>query len=239
MRFIFSKINEIDLNDYENKIFITFDMEWVEDEVLEFVLNLIESYKIPCTFLVTHETTLLTQMKNNPLIELGIHPNFNFLLEGDFRYGKNIQEVINYYKKIVPEALSVRSHSLTESSIIIKAFYQEGLKYDLNTFIPFSSGIEIKPFIYFTDNLIKVPHFWEDDVHVLLNWDYDVKKYINYPGLKVFDFHPVHIYLNTTNLDQYYEYKRNGKKSVKKSRRLGIRDFFFNLIESVLSLKQL
>ncbi|MCX7870455.1 MAG: hypothetical protein N2485_02630 [bacterium] len=59
MRLVFSKINEINLSDYEDKIFITFDMEWAEDEVLDFTLNLIESYKISCTFLVTHKTELL------------------------------------------------------------------------------------------------------------------------------------------------------------------------------------
>ncbi len=28
MRLVFSKINEINLSDYEDKIFITFDMDW-------------------------------------------------------------------------------------------------------------------------------------------------------------------------------------------------------------------
>ncbi len=213
-------------------------MEWAEDEVLDFVLNLIESYKIPCTFLVTHETELLKKMKKNPLIELGIHPNFNFLLNGDFRYGKNIKEVIDYYKKIVPNALAVRSHALTESSIILKEFYLNGLKYDLNTFIPYSSGIVLKPFVYFTGNLIKIPHFWEDDVHVLLDWSYCVEKYINYPGLKVFDFHPIHIYLNTSDINEYYEYKVNKVRKIKSSNKLGIRDFFLSLVEKILSLNE-
>ena len=43
-------------------------------------------------------------MRANQNIELGIHPNFNPLLNGDFRYGKSIDEVIKYYKKIAPEA---------------------------------------------------------------------------------------------------------------------------------------
>ncbi len=239
MRLVFSKINEINLSDYEDKIFITFDMEWAEDEVLDFTLNLIESYKISCTFLVTHKTELLKKMEENSLIELGIHPNFNFLLNGDFRYGKDVKEVISYYKKIVPNALSVRSHCLTESTIILNIFHSLGLIYDLNTFIPFSSGITLKPFNYFTGSLIKVPHFWEDDVHVLLNWPYDVEKYINYPGLKVFDFHPVHIYLNTSNINEYYEYKSNKKrKKIKHGREPGIRDFFLNLVEKILYLNE-
>jgi hypothetical protein len=99
-------------------------------------------------------------MRKNPNIELGIHPNFNFLLNGDFRYGKSVEEVIKYYKDIIPEALSVRSHSMTQSSFILDKFEKYGLLYDCNTFIPYSSAIIIKPYKYWTKNLIKIPYFW-------------------------------------------------------------------------------
>lgn len=54
-----------------------------------------------------------------------------------------------------------------------------------------------------TKKLIKIPHFFEDDVRELYENDWDIKKYINYKGLKVFDFHPIHIFLNTENIDRY------------------------------------
>ena len=102
--------------------------------MLSYTLDIIEKHNIKATFFVTHETKLLVRMWNNPNIELGIHPNFNPLLNGDFRYGKNFEEVIEYYKNIVPEAVGVRSHSMTQNSPILDTFEKFGLIYDCNTF---------------------------------------------------------------------------------------------------------
>ena len=205
----FENIKNIDLSkpsSWQSKIFLTFDLDWCSDEVLLYTLDIIEKYDIKATFFVTHDTPLLERMRANPKIELGIHPNFNFLLNGDFRYGKNFNEVIEYYKNIVPESASVRSHSMASSSIILDGFEKFGLIYDCNTFIPYSSGIEVIPYKNW-NSLIKVPYFWEDDVHCIYDWDWDVKKFIQYKGIKVFDFHPIHIFLNTNNLDRYMDIK--------------------------------
>jgi hypothetical protein len=198
-------------------------------------LDIIEEYDIKATFFVTHNTPLLERMRANPKIELGIHPNFNFLLEGDFRYGKNIKEIIKYYKDIVPEAVSVRSHSLAQSSKMLDSFEEFGLIYDCNTFIPFSSGIEVSPY-NITNKLIKVPHFWEDDVHCLYEWDWNVEKFLKYKGIKVFDFHPIHIFLNTEHLDRYVVSRRNSNEGILLSKfrymGYGTYNFLLDLIRS-------
>lgn len=188
---------------WQDKIFLTFDIDWCSDKVLSYTLDIIEKYDIKATFFVTHDTTLLKRMKANSNIELGIHPNFNPLLNGDYRYGKNIDEVIECYKKIVPEAVSVRSHCMTQSSPILDSFEKLGLSYDCNTFVPYSSNIEIKPYKHWTNNLIKVPYFWEDDVHCIYNWEWNLEQFTSYKGIKVFDFHPIHIFLNTEHLGRY------------------------------------
>jgi len=218
---------------WQDKIFLTFDLDWCSDEVLSYTLDIVEEYDIKATFFVTHNTPLLERMRANPKIELGIHPNFNFLLEGDFRYGKNIEEVIKYYKDIVPEAVSVRSHSLAQSTKMLDSFEEFGLIYDCNTFIPFSSGIEVRPY-NITNKLIKVPHFWEDDVHCLYEWEWNVEKFIKYKGIKVFDFHPIHIFLNTEDLDRYNRYKQikvnfNSKSELSKYRYSGYGTYTFLL----------
>ena len=90
----FGKVSEISLEEpssYE-KVFLTFDIDWASDFVLEYCIDLIESAQVKATFFVTHETPLLERLRENPNFELGIHPNFNPLLEGDFRYGKNYCE---------------------------------------------------------------------------------------------------------------------------------------------------
>lgn len=204
-------ISLFDTTSWKDKIFLTFDVDWASDEVLSFVLDIIEKQDVKATFFFTHETILLDRMKNNSNIELGIHPNFNPLLNGDVRYGKDIDEVIDSFMKIVPDAVSVRSHSMTQNTLILDSFTKHGLKYDCNHFIPVSAGIELEPWFLWNKQLIKVPYYWEDDVHCMYDWEWNVKPYLNQEGLKVFDFHPIHVFLNTEHLDRYEKFKESQK----------------------------
>jgi hypothetical protein len=53
--------------------------------------------------------------------------------------------------------------------------------------------------------LVDVPGFWEDDVHALVfDGEFDVAQLpLHRRGLKVFDFHPIHLALNTDRLQRY------------------------------------
>ncbi len=235
----FGKINNIFLKEpssWENKIFITIDLDWCSDIVLSYTLDILEKSNIPVTFFVTHETNLLERIRDNPNFELGIHPNFNPLLNGNFKYGENVEEVLDFYKKIVPEAQSVRSHSMTQNTPIIDAFEKFDLIYDCNTFIPYSSGIKLKPYKHWTKNILKIPYFWEDDIHCMYDWMWDVKEFVSADSLKVFDFHPIHIFLNTEKLDRYEKSKNLLYKSEDKVHKLrydgyGINNFLKDLLE--------
>lgn len=69
---VFENIKNIDVKNtfsWQNKIFLTFDIDWASDEVLSYTLDIIEKYDIKATFFVTHETKLLERMRNNPNIE--------------------------------------------------------------------------------------------------------------------------------------------------------------------------
>lgn len=101
---VFGNIGEIDLENpgsYQ-KIFLTFDIDWASDEVLEYCIDIVEKANIKATWFVTHETPLLGRLRANPNFELGIHPNFNPLLEGNFAYGKNYKEVFKVFFKYCP-----------------------------------------------------------------------------------------------------------------------------------------
>jgi len=237
---MFEKISNIKVEEkstWDQKIFITMDMDWCNDEVLSFTLDIIDEYQFNVTFFVTHETKLLQRMRKNDNIELGIHPNFNPLLNGNFYYGENINEVISYYKTIVPEAVSVRSHSMTQSSPILETFVKHGLKYDCNSFVPHSSNIELKPYAHWSKELIKVPYFWEDDVHCLYNWEWNISKFLDAAGLKVFDFHPIHIFLNSEKISRYENAKPllNNFEELKKNindKNFGSKNFLIDLLGS-------
>jgi len=95
----FENIKNINIENHlswENKIFLTFGLDWCSDEVLFYTLEIIEKYDIKATFFITHYTSLLEKIRKNSNIELGIHTNFNYLLSGDFRYGQNVNLVKNF-----------------------------------------------------------------------------------------------------------------------------------------------
>ena len=226
------------LVNFDDNIFLTFDIDWASDEVLNYCLDILDTNNLKATFFVTHETPVLDRMRENQNIELGIHPNFNFLLNGDFRYGKTYVEVIDYYLKIVPEAISDRSHCLVQASQILDAFHNKGIQFDLNLLIPRNSDIELKPIKSWLKNLTRIPYLWEDDAHILYEDNSDVNHYLNFKGLKVFDFHPIHVFLNTEDLSRYNEvkpYLQNHAKLIKHINKdsLGTKTFLENLIKEI------
>lgn len=236
---IFDNIKNINVEDassWTDKIFLTFDTDWCSDEVLSYTLDVVEKYDIAATFFVTHKTPLLDRMRENPEIELGIHPNFNFLLNGDFRYGGNYEEVIKYYMDIVPEAVSVRSHSLVRSSPILIAFSKIGLTHESNIFLPMD--LCAIPFVEPITKMTAVPHFFEDDIAFMYgDCKSNVFEFVSADAIKVFAFHPIHILLNTENQARWAAAKHmHSLEELKNSankKEYGAMDFLMELIRVV------
>lgn len=91
----FRKISSIDIDNessWWDAIFLTFDIDWAHDDVLNDTIDLVEDAGVAATWFVTHDTPVLDKLRANSKFELGIHPNFNFLLEGDDRNGSNARE---------------------------------------------------------------------------------------------------------------------------------------------------
>lgn len=201
----FSCISEISLHDtasWSKSLFLTFDIDWAADFVIERVLDVLEPLDIKATWFVTHDTPLLERMRENKNFELGIHPNFNNLLNGNNSNGANAREVVMRLLDIVPEARSVRSHSMCQSSVLLDLFSELGLTHDCNHFIPFRSGVGCRPWQHW-NRMLKIPYFWEDDIEAMQPDSFNIGSLINFSGLKVFDFHPIHVFLNTESLDRY------------------------------------
>lgn len=184
--------------------YLTLDIDWAHDDILVDVIELVEAHQVPATWFVTHDTPLLSRLRSNPDFELGIHPNFNFLLKGDGRAGRDAADVVDRLLAIVPEAKCVRSHSTTQSSGLLDLFARRGLTHECNAFIPVQSGMELKPWRLWS-NLTRIPYFWEDDVACLYGPDgsLPMSRMVGLAGIKVFDFHPVHVFLNTEHMDRY------------------------------------
>jgi hypothetical protein len=185
--------------DISNEIILTFDIDWADDAILNDCIDIVDQAGTPATWFITHETPLLDRLRENERYELGIHPNFISLLEGK---SNGVEKAIDDLLEIVPEAKSIRSHSLVQSSRLMDLFQSKGLLFDCNHFIPEQSGIILKPWQQW-NGMVKVPHMWEDDAVCIYETNTPVTDLIKRQGLKVFDFHPIHVFLNTESLDRY------------------------------------
>ena len=161
----FGRISEIDPAapaSWRGRVFLTLDIDWAHDEVLAECVDLVEAAGVPATWFVTHDTPMLARLSANPRFELGLHPNFNPLLAGDAS-GGGAADVLQRLQALVPEAKSVRSHSLAQSTGLARLFREAGLTHECNQFVAAQAGIALKPWALWTV-LVKVPHFWEDDL---------------------------------------------------------------------------
>lgn len=188
---------------WDNKIFLTFDIDWASDDVLALAIETVERYGASATWFVTHETPLLERLRCNPRFELGLHPNFNpLLLDGGHPSRWSSHDILADICRMVPGAKSTRSHSLTQSSKLTPQFLEFGITHDCNTYIPWQARFELRPWVDWS-GLIKVPYFWSDDLFAMQGLPVEPTVLTSKPGLKVFGFHPIHLALNTVTLDVY------------------------------------
>ena len=127
---------------------------------------------------------------------------------GDVSNGATDQEVVERLLDIVPQAQSVRSHSMLQSTRVLDLFQRNGLTHDVNQFIPSGAGLILKPWRLW-NGMTRVPYVWEDDMHCMfsetdqLEIEPSVLANDSSLGIRVFDFHPIHVFLNTESLDRY------------------------------------
>lgn len=204
----FAKISSIEPENedsWRDRVFLTFDFDWASDEILEHVIDIVERADIEATWFVTHDTPVLDRLRSNQKFELGLHPNFNPLLSpsGSDRSREQSAETILFdLREILPDARSVRSHSMTQSSRLLDIFAEAGLTLDCNHFIPHNSGMALRPWRHW-NGMVKVPHFWEDDIWVMEGRKTILGQAMAVHGLRVFDFHPIHIALNSADMGVY------------------------------------
>lgn len=218
------------------KVVLTSDIDWAPEEVIQDFLDLLQSFNAKCTLFCTHESEVISKC-NSKLFEKAIHPNFNFSLMEGMPIGA--EETLNKILSLYPDAVGVRSHSMTSSTPLQFLFYEKGLKYDSNLFLPYHW--DFLPFKSWT-GLTTIPYHWEDDVH----FSYE-RNFENIPieenkefELMIFDFHPIHIFLNTDceqtylNAKKDYHDSKNLKKHINTSK-AGARDFLIKLLEACSS----
>lgn len=219
----------------DNKIYLTFDMDWACDEVMDFLYDLLENYGLSATINITNYFCNIGRYRDNKRINLGIHPNFNPIINGDAG-GDNKEVVIRKCKELIPDAVVARSHSLLNSTPLTKVLYEFGIKYELNSFIVPPKGMCVYP--WYLEGVMQIPFFFEDDIYLMEGFSNQPKFYLcnRIKMYKIFNFHPIHLFLNTETLERYYKIKKdyhnfNVLKKNRNTKDYGILDFFKELMK--------
>ena len=197
-----SSINPEELLTWEKKVFLSFDMDWAHDEVLKDTIEIVKKANVASTWFVTHDTPLIEELRKLRASELGIHPNFNPLLDGTFERASNTSEkILKSALSIIPNATAIRSHSLTQNERLADRFRTEGLTHLSNTFLPHGSTMLPRPFRIW-DQIVIVPHCWQDNVAMRMRLPFPTDGEL-LSDFHVFNFHPIHVFLNTEHMDRY------------------------------------
>ena len=107
---------------------------------------------------------------------------------------------------LVPDASSMRTHDLFQSSSLLNLVLDRTpISIDVSLFLPHTPNLCPVPYRWKGHQLLRLPYFWEDDSEMeeaSPSWHFSSSLSLG-EGLKIFDFHPVHVYLNSPSMERY------------------------------------
>jgi hypothetical protein len=175
---------------------LSIDVDWVPDAVLTHVVDLVAAAGVSATLFATHATPVLAGL-GPPGFEVGLHPNFD--------RGDDLDSPLGELKTAFPQARGGRSHGLVVSSRMLQRYIAHGLRYESNVFLPGHEGL--RPVTRF-EKLVTIPFYWSDDKHLERGDPFELAAMrLEVPGLRVLNFHPIHVYMNTVSLAHYESFK--------------------------------
>ena len=189
---------------WTGKRVLSIDIDWAHDAVLSDTIDLIEQAGVKACFFVTHDTILLARLRANPLFELGLHPNFDPLLRGDVQ--RSARDIVMDLVRVAPEAKVLRSHAMTTSGRWLELYREAGVTH-ISNYLMFGDG-NIHPFRQL-NGLVEAPVYFADDGLLFqramsaVSFDHTTELRSKSGGLRVYNFHPIHLFLNNESLDRY------------------------------------
>jgi hypothetical protein len=185
---------------------ITFDIDWAPDWAIALCGDICTKAGIKSTFFVTHRSDVLTDLSDAGM-ELGVHPNFL----PNSTHGSSTTAALKHILEIAPDARSMRTHSLVQSTPILADIVSyTDIKADVSLLLPFHMGL--RPVVQYPVErkrpLLRLPYFWEDDLMSFYpDWNWASEIQHTPDQLEIYDFHPIHIALNLNRMDAYRRLK--------------------------------
>lgn len=185
-------------------IFLSFDIDWVPDYMLQYVADIVSHLDV--SFLHTHASPISKKVADH--FPSGIHPN----LQENSDQGKNIDDAIRFLRDLNVGFETCRFHVLDFGYPDLNKLSQAGTELDSSVLL--FNGRNILPVYHHDIDMVIAPYFWEDGIYLKSKKHYKDKDIINWktPGLKIFDFHPLDLFLNTSDIGT----RNNFKNSVSK-----------------------
>src|SRR5262245_54228550 len=215
---------------------MTGDQDWASDAVIADFVDLFAGYGIRPTLFATNKSSLVDELESSERIELGLHQNF---LPGS-SHGTDTESVIKHGMAMYARDRTFRSHHFVDGSGISRQFFAKGIRYDSNLCLDLQPNIVP---LQHLSGITRFPVFWNDYVHMTNRGDdWDLERYmaaILSPGLKVFNFHPIHVAANVPNNAYYQTIRtRTGSLSAAEIEKVrykgpGVRTFLVALLEQL------
>lgn len=182
---------------------ITLDIDWAPDIAISYCLDVFDKYRVKALFFATHHTDLNQEILQRGH-QLGIHPNF---YKGS-SHGENYRQVMDFCMKLVPEAKSLRTHGLYQSSNLFEQIFgsYRQLKIDLSLFMHRSPYVHEVIWELNDVQFKRIIYNWEDDVE-FKNQRYEGYENMFFGKYTIFNFHPIHIALNSFDGTEYKKLK--------------------------------
>jgi hypothetical protein len=188
--------------------FLTMDLDWCPDWILEKVLIGLED--VPLLIFMTNRSEFIeSALQEGAQWSLGIHPNF----EPKSSHGETPDEVFRFLIGLFPNSVAWRSHSLLSSNRVMQSASKisnlkiTSNKYDPEFHLPTWTNNSFAQWRF-----LDLPIHFEDDLALVDDPDLERSAALltlseaRY-DLVTLSFHPIHIFLNSVDLEEYSKSK--------------------------------
>ena len=175
------------------RVFVTIDLDWASEHVIEETLQWFETANIPVTVFATHESNSVKRRFSD--IEVGLHPYFH----SDSSQGSTPEETLDTLEQISWNVPIYRSHRFLDSNLIREWMRGLGMMASSNV------CTDLNPMMPFThrSGMIEIPISFEDGGYMERGHDLSdngkVLQLISESEIFVIVLHPMHFVLNTPN----------------------------------------
>lgn len=205
---------------------LTMDSDWAPAEVVAHALKTVRPFGAPCTLFLTQDASAPeSDGADGPPVEIGLHPFFD---------GRDPAEVLAPLLARHPQARGLRPHRLSmPPEHCASAVRAAGMRW-----VSSHTDSEARNLKRWDGDLPDAPIHWGDNT--LLRHGQrpscsgaDPER----PGLLVFNFHPVHIFLNTCSMEHYESarpayHDPERLRDLRNTTRYGVRDALLDLLEN-------